>query len=74
MKVSKLLGDGLTIGYNTYICSKSSSQAKGSVMNIQTNINTTSLDQLILTTDPNDPNVNHNLLLQTTGGVDASLH
>ena len=40
MKASKLLGDGLTIGYNTYICSKSSSQAKGTSMNIQDNINT----------------------------------
>jgi hypothetical protein len=73
MKASKLLGDGLTIGYNTYICSKSSSQAKGSAMNIQANINTTSLDQLILTTAPNDPNANHNLLLQTAGGADANM-
>lgn len=73
MKASKLLGDGLTIGYNTYICSKSSSQAKGTSMNIQANINTTSLDQLICTTAPNDANANHNLLLQTAGGSDANM-
>ena len=73
MKASKLLGDGLTIGYNTYICSKSSSQAKGTAMNIQANINTTSLDQLICTTAPNDPNALHNLLLQTAGGSDANM-
>ena len=70
MKASKLLGDGLTIGYNTYICSKSSSQAKGTSMNIQANINTTSLDQLICTTAPNDANPLANLLLQTAGGSD----
>jgi hypothetical protein len=73
MKSSKLLGDGFTIGYNTYICSKSSSQAKGTSMNIQANINTTSLDQLICTTAPNDANANHNLLLQTAGGADANM-
>jgi hypothetical protein len=73
MKASKLLGDGLTVGYNTYICSKSSSQAKGTAMNIQANINITSLDQLIFTTAPNDPNPLHNLLLQTAGGADANM-
>ena len=73
MKASKLLGDGLTIGYNTYICSKSSSQAKGTSMNIQANINTTSLDQLICTTAPNDANANNNLLLQTAGGADVNM-
>lgn len=73
MKASKLLGDGLTIGYNTYICSKSSSQAKGTSMNIQANINTTSLDQLICTTAPNDANPLHNLLLQSAGGSDANM-
>jgi hypothetical protein len=73
MKASKLLGDGLTIGYNTYICSKSSSQAKGTSMNIQANINTTSLDQLICTTAPNDANPLANLLLQTAGGADANM-
>ena len=73
MKASKLLGDGLTVGYNTYICSKSSSQAKGTSMNIQANINTTSLDQLICTTAPNDANPLANLLLQTAGGSDANM-
>jgi hypothetical protein len=73
LKASKLLGDGLTIGYNTYICSKSSSQAKGTSMNIQANINTTSLDQLICTTAPNDANPLNNLLLQSAGGSDANM-
>jgi hypothetical protein len=48
-------------------------QAKGSAMNIQANINTTSLEQLICTTCPNDPNPLHNLLLQTAGGADANM-
>ena len=73
LKASKLLGDGLTIGYNTYICSKSSSQAKGASMNIQANINTTSLDQLICTTAPNDTNPLNNLLLQSAGDSDANM-
>jgi hypothetical protein len=70
LKASKLLGDGLTIGYQTYICSKSGAQQKSTSMNINTNINTTSLDQLILTSAPAVPVV-QNLLLYSAGGPDA---
>ena len=71
LKASKLLGDGLTIGYQTYICSKSGAQQKSTSMNINTNINTTSLDQLILTSSPAVP-VIQNLLLYSAGGPDIS--
>jgi hypothetical protein len=71
LKVSKLLGDGLTIGYQTYICSKSGAQSKSTSMNINTNINTNSLDQLILTSAPATPEI-QNLLLYNAGGADAS--
>jgi hypothetical protein len=69
LKASKLLGDGLTIGYQTYICSKSGAQSKSTSMNINTNINTTSLDQLILTSAPAVPQV-QNLLLYNAGAAD----
>ena len=47
LKASKLLGDGLTLGYNTYINTKGGSTAKSTSMNVYTNINTTSLNQVI---------------------------
>ena len=47
MKTAKLLGDGLTIGYNTYINTRGGQTAKTTSMNIYTNINTTSLNQVI---------------------------
>ena len=71
LKASKLLGDGLTIGYTTYICSKSGAQSKSTSMNINTNVNTTSLDQLILTSAPATPEI-QNLLLYSAGGADVS--
>ena len=71
LKASKLLGDGLTIGYQTFICSKSGAQQKSTSMNINTNINTTSLDQLILTSAPAVPTV-QNLLLYNAGAADIS--
>ena len=40
-------------------------------MNINTNVNTTSLDQLILTSAPATP-VIQNLLLYSAGGADVS--
>ena len=70
LKASKLLGDGLTIGYQTFICSKSGAQSKSTSMNINTNVNTTSLDQLILTSAPATPEI-QNLLLYSAGGPDA---
>ncbi len=39
-------------------------------MKINTNINTTSLDQLILTSDPFTPEI-QNLLLYSAGGIDG---
>ena len=71
LKASKLLGDGLTIGYQTYICSKSDAQSKSTSMNVNTNINTTSLDQLILTSAPATPEI-QNLLLYNAGKADTS--
>ena len=71
LKASKLLGDGLTIGYQTFICSKSGAQSKSTSMNINTNVNTTSLDQLILTSAPATPEI-QNLLLYSAGGADVS--
>jgi hypothetical protein len=47
MKAAKLLGDGLTLGYNTYINTRGGQTAKTTSMNIYTNINTTSLNQVI---------------------------
>lgn len=47
LKASKLLGDGLTLGYNTYINTKGGSTGKSTSMNVYTNINTTSLNQVI---------------------------
>ena len=47
LKASKLLSSGLTIGYQTYICSKGALAVKSSSYNVYTSFNTTSLDQLI---------------------------
>ena len=47
LKASKLLGDGLTLGYNTYINTKGGATLKSTSMNVYTNINTTSLNQVI---------------------------
>jgi len=47
LKASKLLSSGLTIGYQTYICSKGALAAKSSSYNVYTSFNSTSLDQLI---------------------------
>ena len=47
MKAAKLLSSGLTIGYQTYICSKGALASKSSSYNTYTSFNTTSLDQLI---------------------------
>jgi hypothetical protein len=70
MKASKLLGDGLTLGYNTYINTRGGQTAKTTSMNIYTNINTTSLNQVIcVLQDPDNWGTgaldNKNLLLNT---------
>jgi len=47
MKAATLLGDGLTIGYNTYINTRSGQTKKTTSMNVYTNINTTSLKSVV---------------------------
>jgi hypothetical protein len=69
MKAAKLLSSGLTIGYQTYIASKGSAVAKSTSVNVNTSVNTTSLDQLIFTMTPVE-NTTSNLLLY--GNWDAS--
>lgn len=70
MKASKLLSSGLTLGYQTYICSKGALASKSSSYNVYTSFNTTSLDQLIGCFTPEDQTTS-NLLLNghwtTTG-------
>jgi hypothetical protein len=62
LKAAKLLSSGLTIGYQTYICSKGSLANKSASFNTYTNFNTTSLDQLIGTFAVEDQTTS-NLLL-----------
>ena len=64
MKSAKLLSSGLTIGYQTWICSKGALAAKSSSFNVQTSINTTSLDALVGCFTPEDQTTS-NLLLST---------
>jgi hypothetical protein len=76
MKAAKLLGDGLTIGYNTYINTRGGQTAKSTSMNIYTNINTTSLNQVIcVLQDPDNWGTgalnNKNLLLNTATAATA---
>jgi hypothetical protein len=73
LKASKLLGDGLTLGYNTYINTRGGQTAKSTSMNIYTNINTTSLNQVIcVLQDPDNwgtgAGLAKNLLLNTATG------
>jgi hypothetical protein len=62
LKASKLLSSGLTIGYQTYICSKGALANKSSSYNVYTSFNSTSLDQLIGCFTPQTQSAN-NLLL-----------
>jgi hypothetical protein len=68
LKSAKLLSSGLTLSYQTYICSKGALAAKSSSYNVYTSINTTSLDQLIATFTPEDQTTS-NLLLATHWGT-----
>ena len=54
LKASKLLSSGLTIGYQTYITSKTAAVTKQSSVNVLTTVNSTSLDQLICCLQPAD--------------------
>jgi len=73
LKAAKLLSSGLSLSYQTYIASKGSLATKTSSFNVFTNINTTSLDQLIACFTPEDQTTS-NLLLNghwTTAGTGA---
>ena len=52
LKASKLLSSGLTIGYQTYIASKTAAVNKGTSVNVLTTCNSTSLDQLVCCLQP----------------------
>lgn len=52
LKASKLLSSGLTIGYQTYISSKTAAVNKGTSVNVLTTCNSTSLDQLVCCLQP----------------------
>lgn len=64
LKASKLLSSGLSVSYQTYICSKGALASKSSSYNVYTSINSTSLDQLLGCFTPED-NTTSNLLLAT---------
>ena len=71
LKAAKLLGDGLLIGYQTYIANKGTTIAKSSSLSYTVNINTSSLDQVIATVL--DADANNIKPLQLGGaGVDAT--
>ena len=62
MKAAKLLSSGLTVSYQTFICSKGALANKSSSYNTYTSFNSTSLDQLIGCLTPEDQTTS-NLLL-----------
>ena len=47
LKAAKLLGDGLVVGYQTYITNKGSQVAKATSLSYTVNVNASSLDQVI---------------------------
>lgn len=71
MKASKLLSSGLQIAYQTYISSKGSVVDKSGAVNVNCTINSTSLDQLICTFNPENPSVQHLQLFGSNDGVDS---
>jgi hypothetical protein len=71
MKAAKLLSSGLTIGYQTWVCSKGALANKSSSFNTYTSFNTTSLDALVGTFAPEDQTTS-NLLLYGCWDVDAT--
>lgn len=72
LKASKLLSSGLTIGYQTYICSKGALAAKSSSYNVYTSFNTTSLDQLIGCFTPETVAADNLLLYDYADGDDTA--
>ena len=71
LKAAKLLSSGLTIGYQTWICSKGALANKSSSFNTYTSLNTTSLDCLVGTFAPEDQTTS-NLLLYGVWDQDAT--
>jgi hypothetical protein len=71
LKASKLLSSGLTIGYQTYICSKGSLASKSASYNVYTSFNTTSLDQLIGCFTPETITTNNLLLFDYADNDDT---
>lgn len=71
MKSSKLLSSGLQIGYSTYIASKGSVVDKSGSVNVNCTINSTSLDQLICTFNPENPSVTHLQLFGSNNGINS---
>lgn len=66
LKASKLLSDGLVVGYKTYISNKGSVANKGSSLPYNVSVNASSLDQVIGTMLTTDYNAIGNLLLTGT--------
>jgi hypothetical protein len=71
MKGSKLLSSGLQIAYQTYISSKGSVVDKSGAVNVNCTINSTSLDQLICTFNPENPSVQPLQLFGSNDGADS---
>jgi hypothetical protein len=71
LKASKLLSSGLQIAYQTYIASKGSVVDKSGAVNVNCTINSTSLDQLICTFNPENPSVQPLQLFGSNDGVDS---
>jgi hypothetical protein len=63
LKASKLLSDGLLIGYKSYICNKSSTLNKDTSISYNINVNASSLDNIIATVQTTAPDTISPLLL-----------
>jgi hypothetical protein len=63
LKASKLLSDGLLIGYNTYISNRGSTVAKRTALTYNVSVNASSLDQVIATMLTNNYDTIGGLLL-----------
>lgn len=72
LKASKLLSGGLTVGYDTYIASKTGAVAKSSSLNILTTVNSSSLSQLICVMTPAVAPIGK-LLLSGAGNADVGV-
>ena len=71
LKASKLLSSGLQIAYQTFIASKGAVVDKSGSVNVNCTINSTSLDQLICTFNPENPSVQPLQLFGSNDGVDS---